>query len=165
MSQTALLIIVEIPEDKKVICQAAGCGRSVYRRVHVVKNNNQIEVYGEDCSKRLFGKLSKKFTMKSNNINGAPLTERDVELLTSNTKEFILEMERKYAKADLTSPAAEINYSIMSDEELMKHCLKVTKEKVRKEMGLNPDLPGWIGMVKYDAKILFDEIRSRYPRK
>jgi len=48
---------IEVPEHKKVLCQADGCGHSVYRRVHVIRQKSNIGVYGSSCAQKLFGQL------------------------------------------------------------------------------------------------------------
>jgi hypothetical protein len=50
-----LLAIVEVPEERRVRCQAAGCGRGVYRRIHVVRDDEQLRVLGSDCYGDLYG--------------------------------------------------------------------------------------------------------------
>lgn len=42
MNQAELLIIVELPESKKILCQAEGWGHSVYKRVHVIRELGRI---------------------------------------------------------------------------------------------------------------------------
>lgn len=158
MTSPELLIIVEIPKDKKVLCQAVGCGRAIYRRVHVVKNNGKIEIYGEDCSAKLFGKIPNKFS-GINNKDEVLLTENDVEKLLNNTHEFLLEMNNRFLK-DNNSTEQEGSISSMSDKDLLEHCLDVVKDDFRKK-GIDPDLPGWVGFIQSNANKMFNKLKSQ----
>lgn len=54
-----LLAVVEVDKADRVVCQAAGCGHGVYRRIHLVRHGDgSLEVYGSDCFGRLFGHLA-----------------------------------------------------------------------------------------------------------
>lgn len=39
-----LLAIVEVDKADRVVCQADGCGHSVYRRIHVVRHDGRLGV-------------------------------------------------------------------------------------------------------------------------
>lgn len=52
-----LFAIVEVDQADRVVCQAPGCGHSVYKRIHVVRQYGQTSVYGSDCFARLFADI------------------------------------------------------------------------------------------------------------
>lgn len=96
MSNIELLAIVEVPENKKVMCQADGCGHNVFRRIHVIRQNGALGVFGSDCAKRLFGERLKAVRPSIQVRNGISLTELDVELLEKNTEELISKLRKKF---------------------------------------------------------------------
>jgi hypothetical protein len=51
-------------------------------------------------------------------------------------------------------------YSYLSDTKLREFALTAIKEDFRKNKGLDPELPGWAGMVKYDAESLFKHLKE-----
>ena len=55
MSSGQLLAIVEVSPERRINCQAPGCGRSVYKRIHVVQENGALQVLGSECFKKLVG--------------------------------------------------------------------------------------------------------------
>lgn len=88
VSDAVLLTIVEVPYESRVVCRAPGCGHSVYRRVHVVRDGTDLTVLGSDCFKRLYQGITRERPLYGGG-EGKPLTEAERELLQSNTAEFI----------------------------------------------------------------------------
>jgi len=159
------ITIVEVPEHKKVWCQAKGCGHTVYRRVHVIRQNGQISVFGSDCAKRLFGEKLKNAKPVIHQSDGIPLTDADVELLKNNTEELIARLKQEYKDKNTPEAANPLDFSSMTDDQLEQHCLEQVKQQFRKERGINPDLPGFAGWAKVEAKKLFKRIHSQLPGK
>ena len=92
---TKLLAVVEVEKEKKVRCCAPNCNKSVYKRIHIVEDNNEIIVLGETCYKIIYrNELSKKslYTVNQSKI----LTDDERVLLIQNTKELIHEFEKNY---------------------------------------------------------------------
>ncbi len=54
MSTAQLLAIVRVAHDKRVRCQAEGCNHSVFQRIHVVREDSGVHVYGSECFKKIF---------------------------------------------------------------------------------------------------------------
>lgn len=52
-----LLDVVEVDRDRRVRCQAEGCGHSVYARIHLVLVDGQFQVLGGNCLQRLYGRV------------------------------------------------------------------------------------------------------------
>ena len=49
-----LLQLVEVDPEDKVLCCAPGCGHSVYKKVHIVRDDGKIIVLGQTCFHRLY---------------------------------------------------------------------------------------------------------------
>ncbi|WP_213957097.1 hypothetical protein [Variovorax sp. dw_954] len=95
MTGAALLTVVEVPKEERVLC--AACGHSVYRRIHVVQDGAGLRVLGSDCFKQLYGHLDQSTsTPRYGNSEGRTLTEAERQMLVDNTQRFIdqLEVER-----------------------------------------------------------------------
>jgi len=151
-----LLSIVEVPKHKRVRCQAEGCGHPVYKRIHVVDVDGALTVLGSECFKRAYGlHVSQKPAYGSGSGSGEPLSDAEAELLIHNTQEFIDSLKRAHMDAqppieDDSGEAQEVTYA---------HSYEGCLEEIRREFkgrGLNPDIPGWAGLVRFKAKKLFE---------
>ena len=95
MAGAALLTVVEVPKEDRVLC--AACGHSVYRRIHVVRDGAGLSVLGSDCFRQLYGHLDQgASTPRYGTSEGRALTEAERQMLVDNTQRFIdqLEVER-----------------------------------------------------------------------
>lgn len=162
MKDLQLIAIIEVPEDKKVICQSEGCGRSVYKSVHIVRINRKIKILGSECFKKYIGKFRSSEQLKPmyGSSNGISLSEYERDLLLKNTEQLISEFESKYANIKESETGNEIDYSNLSDIDLQELALKITRDNFRKNKGLNPDLPGWAGWIQDDAKSLYKQLKE-----
>lgn len=164
MTNVELLTIVEVTKSKKVVCQHDTCGRSVYKRIHVIRVDRKIKVFGSECYKKLYGKIhaSKKITPIYGSDTGILLSEDERKLLLENTEELLSQLVTKYAQAkkEIKNQKEAEGYSNASDAELREFALEKTKEDFRKNKNLNPNLPGWIGWVKSDAEKLYKKLKG-----
>lgn len=102
---TYLLAVVEVDREARILCQAEGCGHSVYKRIHVVLAGTEFKVYGSQCYQRLFGYLGTAATTPQyGSAEGRRLSADEQLVLAENTARFIeqlenerLEFERKAA--------------------------------------------------------------------
>lgn len=108
-----LLAVVEVDPDARILCQAEGCGHSVFKRIHVVLEGTEFKVFGSQCYQRLFGHLGKAaMTPQYGSSEGRRLTADEQLTLAENTARFIellenerLEFERKAALAAAAAAA------------------------------------------------------------
>jgi hypothetical protein len=160
-----LIAIIEVPDDKKVICQSEGCGRSVYKSVHIVRMNGEIQILGSECFKKYAVELRSQKQLKPmyGSSDGIPLSEYELSLLRENTEQLIAEFESKYASASIEEIKVSdtSDYSGLSDTELKAFSLVTIKDNFRKNKGLNPELSGWAGWVKSDAESLYKHLKER----
>lgn len=89
-----LLAIVEVDRDDRVVCQADGCGHTVYKRIHVARIDGKLQVYGSDCFGRLYGKAAATSTPAFGTSDGKKLTAEERQMLADNTEAFIAHMEQ-----------------------------------------------------------------------
>ena len=90
-----LLHVVEVDRDKRVRCQAEGCGHSVYARIHILLVDGQFQVLGGNCFQRLYGRGLQDAKSYYGGSAGSP-TQLDDDmrlLLATNTAEFVERLE------------------------------------------------------------------------
>lgn len=93
-----LLTVVEVPEPLKVRCRAEGCGRAVWRRIHVVEVDGEVTVLGSECYERLYGNGAggPDEPLFGGAATGRELSPEERELLESNTEAFVELMREQY---------------------------------------------------------------------
>ena len=170
MSTAELLAIFEVPRDDRVRCQADGCNHPVFRRIHIVRENALIRVYGSECFKRLFtGESISSSTPRYTTSDGRELTEAERQLLIENTERLIRQFEEAY-QADARRRPAQVAPVPPRLEPTQAPPARVitpamraaaeaqAKQTVRSKYGVNPELPGWYGLVMYEMRrILGDD--------
>jgi len=173
MSAAQLLAVVEVPHDDRVRCQAAGCNHSVFRRIHVVRENSVVRVYGSECFKKLFVGLPVASSMpRYTSSEGRRLTEDERQLLIENTERLVQQFESEYQaelarKAVLVAvpstptqttpsplpPQPPTVVSAAARQAAEAHA----KQIVRSKYDVNPELPGWHGLVLMEIERLLRE--------
>lgn len=157
-----LLVIIEVDRDDRVVCQAPGCGHAVYKRIHVIRHDGAIGVYGSDCFGRLF--RDQLGAPRYGGGTGRVLTADERNLLVQNTERLIAQFEAEHqttiARANhqtqrVQSQAAK--EQIDRDSRPRQQTLPTTaelasvereaKRMVRAKYGVDPDAPGWRGLV------------------
>lgn len=92
-----LLAVVEVPKELRVVCCNPGCGHSVYRAVHVVKDQGELLVLGSTCFDRRYGQGA----LGSPRYGGGQwrlLTPEEREMLAVNTAALIARFEQEHQK-------------------------------------------------------------------
>ena len=100
---TELLAIIEVEKDKKVLCCDPDCNKSVYKKVHVVRKDEEIIILGEKCFNSRFGHTSVK-NSKYTGSSARKLTDEERRLLVENTEILIQKLEKEYINAQAISP-------------------------------------------------------------
>lgn len=88
MSTAELLAVVEVPYDARIRCQAQGCGHAVYKRIHVVRQGDALQVLGTDCFSKIFGAAT-SLNPRYGGSEGRVLTLEERELLLTNTDQLL----------------------------------------------------------------------------
>jgi len=94
-----LLAIVEVDKESRVICQAEGCGRHVYKRIHVVLDEGEVSVLGQQCYSNIYlgGMDSANTYSHYTGAESRKLTPEEIALLISNTQWLIEQFENELA--------------------------------------------------------------------
>lgn len=116
-----LLAIVEVSEQQKVRCRADGCGRGVWRRIHVVEVNGSVTVLGSDCFEQLYGSAGggNDEPLYAGSCWGMTLTEEMRNLMEANTVAFTELMRDLYA-ADLEAAMQRAEREAGAEAEMIK---------------------------------------------
>lgn len=88
-----LLAIVSVDNAQRVRCQNSGCGHSVYRAIHVVRNGGELLVLGSTCFAKRYGSAQALGSASHGGGTGRLLTEQERELLAHNTAELVARFE------------------------------------------------------------------------
>lgn len=166
MSDAKLLAIVEVPSEDRVRCQSTGCNHPVYRRIHVVRENSVVRVYGSECFKKLFIGLPVASSIPQyTSSDGRHLTEEERQLLIENTERLIQRFESEYqtelarkAALEVTRPAPTQTRPLplqptIAARPAIQHISEAqAKQIVRAKYNVDPELPGWRGLVLAEMK-------------
>ncbi|MFB3431813.1 MAG: hypothetical protein ABL309_12900 [Phycisphaerales bacterium] len=92
--------VIEVAQEKAVQCQRRGCGRRVYRAVHIVIwANGRIETWGGDCFQDRLAKNALPEQLKprwSVGGGGRRLTDEERTMLDTNREELIQWFEEQW---------------------------------------------------------------------
>jgi hypothetical protein len=172
-----LLAVVGVEKADRVVCQAQGCGHGVYRRIHIVRHDNGVVgVYGSDCFSRLFGHLV-ECSPRYGSGDGRELTADERQMLSENTERLIAQFEAEQQalleqarlhqeqQAKVEQAARERLERQREDAERRRTQTArdlaaaelEAKAIVRQKYSVDPDAPGWRGLV-------LDEVRKLLAR-
>ncbi len=102
-----LVAIVAVEPDDRVRCGQPGCGHSVYARIHIVRDGDELIVLGSTCFEKRYGSSSALGSAKYGGSNGRRLTVEERQLLVSNTALLLSHFEDERAH-DLAAVAARV---------------------------------------------------------
>lgn len=174
-----LLAIVGVDKAERVVCQAVGCGHGVYRRIHVVRHgDSSVGVYGSDCFGKLFGQLGGKAPHYGSG-DSRELTPEERQMLAENTQRLIAQFEAEHEallelarlrfeqqeKVELVAREAAEWRRAEAESHRPPTAAELAsvearaKAVVRQKFGVNPDIPGWRGLVLVEARKLLGTFR------
>lgn len=179
MPSSELLAIVEVDQANRVVCQADGCGHGVYRRIHVVRcEDAKVRVYGSDCFSRLFHGLIPEARPRYGTGDGRQLTDEERALLVANTERLVAQFEaehqatleklrlREEERLRIERAAAERAEAVRREAERRRPPTAAelatveaqAKAIVREKYGVDPNAPGWRGLVLKHARELLGKV-------
>ena len=94
-----LLQIVEVEQENRVRCCAPRCNRSLYKKIHVVRDNGELLVLGEKC----YGLIYKARESKQSNYfshASRKLSSEERMLLIENTESLIALFEQEHKEKE-----------------------------------------------------------------
>ncbi len=165
-----LLAVVEVPRGDRIRCQSAGCNHSVFRRIHVVREDSAVRVYGSECFKKLFVGLPLASSMpKYTSSEGRHLSDDERQLLIENTERLVQQFESEY-QADLARKATLVAVrpapaqptpppkpAAFAGPAARQAAEAQAKRIVRAKYGVDPELPGWRGLVLTEMERILRE--------
>lgn len=104
-----LLAIVSVEYEDRVRCGQPTCGHSVYRRIHVVREDAKLLVLGSTCFEKRYGTGTVLGPARHGGGEGRMLTNEERQLLLNNTEALIAQFEQEaaIAQAAQVAPAPE----------------------------------------------------------
>ncbi len=106
-SKALLLAIVSVAHAERIRCGQPACGHSVFRRIHVVREDGKVLVLGSTCFAKRYGAATALGAARFGGGDGRALTDEECQLLLNNTEALITLFEEESAaiKAAYISPA------------------------------------------------------------
>lgn len=161
--------VIEVPKGQSIRCQAPGCTASVWKAIHVVVMDGDIQLYGSTCFKKTFEGTGLGAGAPSyGSATGRVLTDAERLMLMENTSRLIALLEEEHheeiaqqealrAKKVVSLPSwldePEPDFSIETEKpkkltrQVKEQITAEAKRRFREQRGLDPDQPGWIGLV------------------
>ena len=93
-----LLAVVSVEHGDRVRCGQPNCGHSVYRRIHVVRENSKLLVLGSTCFAKRYGADTALGGAQYGGGEGRQLTEAERHLLADNTEALLAQFEEEAAR-------------------------------------------------------------------
>ena len=93
-----LLAIVEVDETERVFCAQPGCKHTVFKAVHVVREDDQLLVLGSTCFKKRYGSATALGKAQHWGGNGKLLTTEERALLAENTEALLARFAAEEAR-------------------------------------------------------------------
>jgi hypothetical protein len=106
MDTIELLAVVGVDKVDRVYCQCPGCKRPIYAKIHVIRLNGKITVYGSECFKKLYG-IYNEYIPKYTGSNQKQLTQEERMLLLENTEKLIEKFESEIIPAPPVRPVTQ----------------------------------------------------------
>ena len=94
-SSVQLLTIVEVLSEDKVLCAQPGCGHSVWKAIHVVRDGAELLVLGSTCFEKRYGSGGALGTPSYGGGSSRKLTQEERGLLVENTTAFMARIEEE----------------------------------------------------------------------
>jgi hypothetical protein len=166
METKKLLAIVEVAQARRFVCQAPGCGRTVFRQLHVVFHSGGILVLGAGCYRKMLGtEVSAGPLHKTPDIRR--LTERECSLLAENPAQLMAEFDAGHASA-FGALSARPGPRDASRRVRIPHLPIWTRrqfgaqaeKEVEAQYGRSADLKGWRSLVDLRIKELADRVTA-----
>lgn len=98
-SDVVLVAVVEVDRDNRILCKAAGCGHSVYRRIHIVLDSGEFVLLGSDCYRRIYGSAVARAPVYGWGTD-RKLSDDERQRLIENTALFIEQLEVELRRSE-----------------------------------------------------------------
>ncbi|VTU24316.1 hypothetical protein SRS16CHR_03428 [Variovorax sp. SRS16] len=162
MDTKKLLAVVEVAQSKRFACQAPGCGRTVFRRLHVVSQDGALCVVGVGCYQKIFHGNVRDWPLYGS-PNGRPLTEREYLLLVKDPARLIARFEAERAAGERTAVAPRSRRPVQPRAQIPRPPSEARRRfgaqaerEVEAKYGLRSALKGWRSLVDLRIRELAD---------
>ncbi|MDI1270480.1 MAG: hypothetical protein PSV40_15440 [Polaromonas sp.] len=163
-----LLAIVSVDHADRIQCGQPGCGHSVYRQIHVVKDGEKPLVLGSTCFAKRYGSAAALGSPRFGGGGGRPLTAEERSLLVDNTALLLTRFEEERARTLMPEPSEPLTFKprvpLLSPESRLSPLPAFTSAKATPWKWAKPltsmayfklkDGTGWVRIQRTDGKQL-----------
>mgnify|MGYP000141463977 CR=1 FL=1 len=90
-----LLTIVEVDKQDRIFCGAEGCKKSVYKRIHVVRDSGRLLLLGEICFLKRYAD-QKPLISASHSKSSKRLSKEERQMLLENTEALLQHLVKRF---------------------------------------------------------------------
>src|SRR6185312_15078086 len=144
-----LLAVVELAQGKHFACQAPGCGRAVFRRLHIVSQGEALSVVGVGCYQKVFSGNVRDRPLHGT-PNGRRLSEREYLLLSKDPARLIARFEAERAAGERAAAAPRNPRPVLPRAQIPRPPSEAKRRfgaqaerEVEAKYGLRSALKGW----------------------
>jgi len=117
-----LLMIVEVDHSQRIYCQAENCKSSVFKEIHVVREDHELKLYGSSCFAKKYNQLppNLKSPLYQSHSTGAVLTAEERQMLTENTEKLLEKFRQRFEENERIKNANEAKEKLKNDQLLLE---------------------------------------------
>ncbi|HYD60558.1 MAG TPA: hypothetical protein VEC35_09400 [Noviherbaspirillum sp.] len=137
-THTAYLVaIIEVPKEERVLCQAEGCGHTVYKRIHIVYDNGNFKVVGSECFKRLYGEWPYASQQpRYGSYDSRSLTVEECAELIAHTDRFVSRLEFERLEAERIRAEIERQRAAEAEARRQEEMRRETERRINRLAGV-----------------------------
>lgn len=97
-----LLIIVEVNKSDRIYCQSENCKHTVFKKIHVVRDNGKLTLYGSSCFTKKYHDLPSNFRIPTypSRSSGSVLSDEERKMLTDNTEKLLAIFRQEFEEKE-----------------------------------------------------------------
>ena len=129
-----LLVVVEVDKADRIYCQEENCKHTVFKQIHVVRENGQLKLYGSSCFAKKYHNLPDEFKnpLFRSSSGGTVLSTEERQMLIDNTERLISIFQQKFEAQERIRKAYEARRK-QENERLLAEKNKVTAQYEEKK--------------------------------
>lgn len=97
-----LLLIVEVEKSQRVYCQDENCKHTVFKQIHIVRENGILKLYGSSCFAKKYHDLPNacKTPLLQFSAGGSLLSAEERQILIENTEALLRLFQDKFQEEE-----------------------------------------------------------------
>ena len=90
-----LLAVVEVDKQDRIFCGAEGCNKSVYKRIHVIRDSGHLLLLGETCFLKRYAGHKPLIAASSSKLS-KKLSKEERQMLLENTEALLQHLAKRF---------------------------------------------------------------------